>query len=117
VHAFQANDAVLLQTLVHARVVILHRNVQTAPAIVAVEKIVLATHSADATLLTVEDAFFLPFVVVKGTNGAEVPREVFIATRARFRLWLLSLAPQALHVRHLAAIQLMILFGVELLFV
>ena len=56
------------------------------------EEVVPTAKPTDTTLITVEDAFFLEFVIVQRTGGAVVQREILAALYTRFTPRLLVLA-------------------------
>lgn len=64
-HADQADNAFLVETLVLTLMVVLHENAETAPTSVTVKEVFAATHSANATLVAMEDLFLLPLAVVE----------------------------------------------------
>ena len=70
-HVNHANRTVVLQSLLNALVVPLQRNIQAAPARLAMETPVL-TSAANATALTMKNTPVLGSVVVKAANLAVI---------------------------------------------
>ena len=64
-HILHTNDTVLIQTLIDALMIIEQSFVHTAATVIAVKEILRWADSTDATLVTMEHPFFLPFVIVK----------------------------------------------------
>lgn len=113
-HAHQADNAVLLEPLIDTLVILLQDNVQTASAVVAVEVGALAD-ATNAASIAMVDTFFLVLIIVERADLAIVLREVFVAPDASFGLHLLRLAAEALDVRDLVPVQLMVFLRVHLI--
>ena len=103
-HVFEANNAVLLEALIHASMVITHPDAQTAATIVAMEEVLASTDSADAAFFTVKDLLLIAFVVVQSANLAVILRKILMAANASLGFGLFCLATKALNMRHLVSI-------------
>ena len=80
--------------------IVFQEYVHTASAVITVKEILWRSDSADATLVTMEHTFFLPFVIVKRAYMAEVRGEVFVALGAGATFLLLVTTSQTLDMRH-----------------
>ncbi len=69
---------------------VLHGYSQATSTRVAVEEILTAPDSANATLITVKVLLFWPFVIVKRADFAEILGKVLVTFDASFAFWLLS---------------------------
>ena len=103
-HVFEANNAVLLEALIHASMVITHIDAQTATTIVAMEKVLASTDSADAAFFTVKDLLLIAFVVIQGADLAVIFRKILMAANASLGFGLFCLATKAFNMRHLMSI-------------
>ena len=111
-HALQANDTILLESLSDALMVVLECKVEAASTIIAM-KVLAFTDATNATAITVIDSFLFVFVVIETADLAEVLGKIFLAIYARLRLDLLGLAPEAFNVRHLVSVHLVILLRIH----
>ena len=111
-HALQANDTILLESLSDALMVVLECKVEAASTIIAMKALAF-TDATNATAITVIDSFLFVFVVIETADLAEVLGKIFLAIYARLRLDLLGLAPEAFNVRHLVSVHLVILLRIH----
>ena len=81
-HVLETYYTVLVQTLIDALVIVLQEFTHTTSAVITVKEILRRSDSADATLVTMEHTFFLPLVIIKRANVAEVGGEVFMTLGA-----------------------------------
>jgi hypothetical protein len=81
------------------------------------EKVLPASNSAYATLFTVEHLLIWAFIIVKGTNLAEILGKVFTALNASFTLFLLSWASETFNHGHFVSVKSMVFLGVHLIFI
>lgn len=90
--------------------------IHAAATSITVEEVVLASNPAQAALIAVIDALFVPEIIVQIADVAEVKREVTLAAGARPTFWLLKSTSKALDMRHCSSLELMVLFRIEFLF-
>lgn len=110
---FHADRAILLEPLIHALMVIFHRNVIAAVAVLTVESGIFATYSANSALITMEDAFLLGIIVVKRANWAVILRKILFTLDTGGRLGLLSAAAETLNMRDVVAVERVMPFGIN----
>ena len=103
-HVFEANNAVLLEALIHTSMIITHVDAQTATTIVAMKEVLASTDSADAAFFTVKDLLLIAFVVIQGADLAVILRKILMAANASLGFGLFCLATKALNMRHLVSI-------------
>lgn len=76
---FQANWTVLLEALFDTLMVILHRDVKAAIALIAVKGFIFPAQTANSTFFTMENTLLFSVVVVKRANGAVILRKILFA--------------------------------------
>jgi hypothetical protein len=81
--------------------VVLHANVQTHPALLAVEKFTLGANSANPAVITMVYILLDTIIIIKYTNTAVILSKLLFASFAGSRMFLLELTMETLNFCHL----------------